>query len=407
MSYSAGWKEHLLTRSDVKKFFRILSSVFYRLHRLTQQYGAAHKLHKPYRLNYTPVQGLPKIIHVNGNFVIGGTSQLIVDLVERSSDKYLHKIIVPKIPKPIPYQPVNIKEFSLENMSAAYRYLRDEKPDLITLHYWVRPMHRHRDFSIWYNNIFSICEELDIPVIQNVVVPAPPHTSKAVRHNVFVSNYVRDHFDNGDLPSSVIYPGSDLDHFRSANKGDKPFAFGMVYRLDQDKLNAEAIDVFIEVVKQLPEARCYIIGAGYYLDAYREKVKNAGLTDNFIFTGYVSYHDLPGYYEKLGLIVAPVHDESFGQVSVFAMGMGIPVAGYNTGALSEILGSDETLVEYGNVKALSELIVELAKDPVRRKQLAEFNLHRANKLFRVDQMVDAWCKLYNLTLQDKTVLQNG
>ena len=41
----------------------------------------------------------------------------------------------------------------------------------------------------------------------------------------------------------------------------------------------------------------------------------------------------------MAAFVAPVHSESFGHVSVFAMGMELPVAGYNVGALEEILVS--------------------------------------------------------------------
>ncbi len=356
----------------IKTLLRKLSALLLRGHNYLDRRLSASTNIVPQRLYYQAVPGKPKIFHVNGNFVVGGTSQLIADIIERSSH-----------------------EFSLANMLGLFDFLSKERPALVHIHYWIRPMHRYFDFGLWYKTVFSICEELGLKVIQNIDVPTTPYKSNTVLHNVFVSKYVMDEFNNSHLPSSVIYPGSDLSHFSCADDYEFPSdTIGMVYRLDRDKLDEKVIEVFIGAVKRKPGLTCYIIGGGYYLDYYRKRVQEEGLERKFIFTGFVSYDSLPEYYKKIGLIVAPVHDESFGQVTPFAMSMGLPVAGYDTGALAEILGSGKMLVPTGNTEALSSLIADVMNNPELRKQTGLANKKRARDLFSVEKMMEDYRTLY-------------
>lgn len=380
----------------MQKVIKKFSSLLLRGHHFIERRQSQNKSASPRRLQYKPDPSRSRIIHFNGNFVVGGTSQLITDIIERTSEKYYHQVIVPKIPEPLPYQPLAIQSYSLPQMAALYEYLEKEKPALVHVHYWVRPMHRYFDFGLWYEAVFRICEELGLKVIQNIDVPTAPFHSRNIVHNVFVSQYVKDQFNNSPVDSSVIYPGSDLSHFSClANYVFPNDTIGMVYRLDTDKLSKESIEIFISAVKKKPSLRCYIIGGGYYLSYYKKRVNEEGLNKNFIFTGFVSYDVLPEYYKKIGLIVAPVHDESFGQVTPFAMSMGLPVVGFDTGAMGEILGSKRTLVKYGDINALAELIVDTMNEPAKRKQAGLENRERARAFFSVEKMISSYENLYN------------
>ncbi|MEO7923957.1 MAG: glycosyltransferase family 4 protein [Chitinophagaceae bacterium] len=386
----------------MKRLLQKFSSFLLRLHQyLDRRYN---KISSSLPALYEPrsSEGKTKVVHVNGNFVVGGSSQLIADIIAKTAGNYHHRVIVPAHPHPLPYEGVPVYCFSLGEMTALFDYLEKERPALVHIHYWVRHIHRFADFALWYQAVFRICEELQLKVIQNINVPTHPYPSPAVAHNVFVSKYVRDEFNNSGVGSSVIHPGSDLVHFKNdAVDPDPGSTIGMVYRLDRDKLNAGAIDVFIAAVKKNPVIKCYIIGDGYYFKEYKKRVKEEGLEANFVFTGNISYEQLPEYYKKIAVFVTPVHDESFGQVTPFAMGMGIPVAGYDTGALPEILGSKETLVSYGNADALSDLLVELLSDPARRTALGKRNRERAHAYFSVEQMINAYEKLYTAHTAEK------
>ena len=95
---------------------------------------------------------------------------------------------------------------------------------------------------------------------------------------------------------------------------------------------------------------------------YLEQTIAAGVRNNFRFTNYVPNEELPKWYDRFAIFVAPVWMESFGQAVPFAMRKGCAVAGYAVGALSEIFGGSETL---GADLPQAAEIVEPLKDPSR------------------------------------------
>ena len=350
----------------------------------------------PRRVRYPERIGTKKIVHVIGNFIVGGSTQLIVDIIEGTSDEYCHKIVVPHLEERLAYGPVDIHAFAIEQLRELSKWLANEQPEIVHIHYFVRPADRLSETALWYETVFRICEELELKVVQNVNVPTFPHRSAAVVHNVFVSHYVERRFNSVAAESSVIYPGSDFAHFRNDDVDSLPaHNIGMVYRLDDDKLRPDAIEVFIEVARKHPGIRCYIAGGGSLLNGFQKRVREERLGRTIQLTGFVGYDELPALYRKFSIFVAPVHEESFGQVVPFAMSMGLCVAGYDTGALSEILGSRETLVRAGNVGDLAQTIVELANDAERRKSLARGNVTRARDLFSVQTMIGHFRELYD------------
>jgi glycosyltransferase involved in cell wall biosynthesis len=168
----------------------------------------------------------------------------------------------------------------------------------------------------------------------------------------------------------------------------------MVYRLEGDKLNADSIEPLIRTVLMRPRTRAFVIGAGSLLDVFLRRVEKAGVRDNFVFTGYVPYAELPDYYAQFRTFVAPVWQESFGQVAAFAMNMGLAVAGNRIGALPEILGSDDTLG--GSIEETAAILVALLEDPDKIRNLGAHNRTRAQQMFEVADM----CRKYTSVYQD-------
>jgi len=387
------------------KIIVILSSILYRLHSKIDCWikqnspKNGYAVFEPYQVKVNEPKTNIKIIHVNGNFIIGGSSQLIVDIIEGTSHYFKHKVIVPVLPNPLPYKGIDIYKFDIFSLTNLYEFLKEEKPDLVHIHFWVRYNFRFDSGSIWYTTIFNICKDLGIRVIQNVNVPTNPFSSINILQNIFVSNYVLENFNDSNVPSNVIYPGSDFKHFFNKDVESLPgFCIGMVYRLDKDKLNEDAIEVFIRTVKKSLKVKCLIVGDGEFLELYKKRVSEENLIENFIFTSMVSYSELPEYYKKMSVFITPVHDESFGQVTPFAMSMGLAVAGYKTGALPEILGSSETLVDYGDIDGLVNIILELLNNEEKKVAIGKNNQIRAHQHFSVEKMVESYLQLYNKVL---------
>jgi glycosyltransferase involved in cell wall biosynthesis len=354
---------------------------------------------KPYqvRILHPPQPDRRRVLHAVGNFYTGGSAQLVVELVEHLGHRFEQVVITRDLPDVPGYTGLNIHHYErFTNPRQALSQLKKFKPDIIHVHYLGHHNNPYseRDWK-WYNNLFLAAQEYGCKIIENINIPVEPYVSHSVTCYIYVSDYVRHEFGRLDCPNITIYPGSNCTLFtRRDEMGIPDDCIGMVYRLEGDKLDEHSIDVFVKVVERRRKTKALIIGGGRYLNFYRNIVHQARVADAITFTGYVSYEDLPPLYEQMSIFVAPVHKESFGQVSPFAMSMGIPVVGYDVGALKEVTGDCGLLAAPGDSDALADIIIALLNDRERRLKIGEMNRKRAVELFSVEAMIDSYSKLY-------------
>ncbi|NML64240.1 glycosyltransferase family 4 protein [Hymenobacter sp. RP-2-7] len=353
---------------------------------------------QPYQIKLpTPLPGAlrPRILHAIPDLAVGGSQQLLVDLMETTGHILDYHIITRHtwgMPAyvGVPTQPVPY----VRSVAAMMRVLTAAAPTLVHVHYWGNRAAAAEHWR-WYYYVFEAAARLGLPLVENCNDPTGPYLHPHVARYVFVSQYALTHFGDPVGRNVVIYPGSNFQLFtRPATELPPPGTIGMVYRLDADKLDAASIDVFIEVVRRRPRTRALIVGSGTFDALYRQKVAAAGLGGAIEFTGMVTYQALPAYYRQLSLFVAPVYRESFGQVTPFAMHMRLPVAGYDVGALGEILAQPEVLAAPGNVQQLADIIIALLDDPARCQALGAHNQRRAQALFSLETMVADYTALY-------------
>ena len=331
-----------------------------------------------------------RVLHVIANFMLGGSSRLVVDLIEGLGDAYEHKVVTSFLPSPPAYAGVDVTEFrSPQSPEDVLPFLREYAPSIVHVHYW-----GDCDFW-WYDILFRAAQTLGCRIIENVNTPVEPYRADFVDRYVHVSKYVQSTFGSGSARDMVIYPGSDFSLFSRRESGEVPAnCIGMVYRLENDKLNERSIDPFIKVVQRRPQTRAIIVGGGTFLEPYRRAAEEAGVAASFSFTGYVDYAKLPEVIEQMTVFVAPVWKESFGQVGPFAMNMGIPVAGYNVGGVAEIVDDPTLLAAPGDSDELASVLIGLLDDPQRCRKIGARNRQRARELFSRESMVDAYRTVY-------------
>lgn len=365
----------------------------YKKKRLTQN---RHNYH-PYQIRLSDGGSVKKkkVLHAIPTFSTGGSQQLVVDIIENMSDRYDHFVIINRTNGPLGYIGVPVQLLSARDVSASEKmkdYLQALKPDLLHVHFWAT-LENKVDWS-WYHLVFQQAKDLKLDVIQNCNNPTFPYFDEQIKSNVFVSQYAKDIFGLSAPQNTVVYPGSDFDRFKLLNEYTPGDTIGMVYRLEWDKLNDQSIEPFIQTVKKRPNTKVIIVGGGTLYDVFKSRVQHEGLSSQFEFTGYVPYEELPAYYSKISIFVAPVYQESFGQVTPFAMNMGIPVVGYNVGALSEIIADSSLLAPQGCSDKLSDILVTLLDDKHRMKEISRFNHQRAQMLFSLDTMIASYRKIY-------------
>jgi len=354
---------------------------------------------RPYTVKVPPARaGAPRVLHVIGNFYTGGSPRLVVDLIERLGDRYAQTVLTRDAPSSPAYVGAEIEVLPwLTSRDEALAAVGRTNPDLVHVHY-LGPAFSGIDVGDWqwFTNLIHALERLGRPVVENVNIPIAPYVSDAVSCYVFVSDYVRERYGYPSSRSLTIYPGSDVETFsRDPNEDLPDDCVGMVYRLQEDKLRPQAIEPFVEILRLRPGTRALIVGGGPLLRTYKETVAAAGLEDRFTFTGYVAYDDLPAYFRRMGVFLAPIHAESFGHVVPLAMSMAMPVAAYDVGALPEILGNPAVLTPRGDAVALAEVVCGLLDDRRRMLALGATNRDRALALFAVETMAERYSALYD------------
>ena len=332
----------------------------------------------------------PRVVHVIANFMTGGSSRLVVDLIEGLGHLYRQTIVTSYVPSPPAYRGADVRVFGLSTPAAAIREtLAAGGINLVHVHYW------GEGDEPWYRHVLDALREVDCAMIENVNTPVYPLRSDRIARYVYVSKYVQRQFGDRAYPEEVIYPGLDLSLFTPDPRQEMASdTLGMVYRLERDKLNDLAMEPLIDAVHMRPGTRVLVVGGGTLLEQFRRRVDEAGVADRFTFTGYVQYEALPALYASMGVFVAPVWKESFGQVSAFAMSMGVPVAGYAVGAIPEILDDATLVAPPGDSKALAEILVRMLDDPERRKAIAAGNRARVHSLYSVEAMIARYRDLY-------------
>jgi glycosyltransferase involved in cell wall biosynthesis len=130
----------------------------------------------------------------------------------------------------------------------------------------------------------------------------------------------------------------------------------------------------------------------HYEEVYRS-VKELGLTDDIIFTGFIKNEDLPHMYNYASLFVMPSLNEGFGLAMVEAMACGVPVIASNTGAIPEVAGSAAILFDPFSVEEMSERMCQVLESSALREDMIKRGLERAS-LFSWKKTAEETLKIY-------------
>lgn len=196
----------------------------------------------------------------------------------------------------------------------------------------------------------------------------------------FVQRYFPGHYD-------IIPNGVDLEHFSPDVSPIDEYRDGKVNllfvgRLEKRKGLNYLLKAYRQIKAEMPDSRLIIVGPGTRLrKKYEKQVIRSGLED-VIFTGHVSYDELPRYYQTADIFCAPATDcESFGIVLLEAMALGKPVVASDIGGYSGLVahGVDGLLVPPRDSGRLAQALLSLMADEPRRQQMGVQGRVKAEK----------------------------
>lgn len=142
------------------------------------------------------------------------------------------------------------------------------------------------------------------------------------------------------------------------------------------------LDALPEVVRQIPDVRCRIVGGGPELGALRRQVASLGLEDRVDLTGEVPDDGrVRAAYFAADCFCLPTLQEAFGIVFLEAMAAGLPVVASDRAAVPEVVPHGEAglLVDPHDEDALARALVRVLSDGALRERLGRAGIRRARR----------------------------
>lgn len=155
-------------------------------------------------------------------------------------------------------------------------------------------------------------------------------------------------------------------------------------------------DVLLEAFKvalvEMEELKLFVAGTGPRLSYLRVQAEELSLGDRVVFLG--GSEDLPPLYAMADLFVLPSRREPFPDSLVEAMAAGLATVASDVDAVPEVVSEAEAvLVEPERPDALARGLLDLARDPSRRRELGDAARGRAAD-FSVSRGVDRLEEVY-------------
>ena len=192
---------------------------------------------------------------------------------------------------------------------------------------------------------------------------------------------------------SVVPNGLDLEACAPRQPVSVVRRVATVANLRREKGHDVLLQAAALVVRQFPDARFDIVGAGSELAALRAQAEALGLGDAVSFLGHCE--DVPARLAAADLFVLPSRSEAFPNAVLEAMAIGLPTIASSVGGLLEVIehGRTGVLVPPGDPVALAREINRLMADPAGAAQLGA--AARAHALtFSFTRMVAAFEQVY-------------
>jgi glycosyltransferase involved in cell wall biosynthesis len=227
-----------------------------------------------------------------------------------------------------------------------------------------------------------------------------------VDHVVSVSRFVADYLASAGVPGeriTAVPTGIDLSRYQDVAPGSLRTELGLaetvpligtVAILRRKKGHAELLEAIPAVLVRFPDAHFVFAGDGPQHENLARRILELGLVGNVHLLGL--RRDVANVLASLDLFVLPTHQEALGTAFIEAGAMGIPAIATRVDGVPEVIRDGETglLVPLGDSVALSDAIIALLADPLRRQAMGVAAREWAATRFSRRAMIDGMLAVY-------------
>jgi glycosyltransferase involved in cell wall biosynthesis len=240
----------------------------------------------------------------------------------------------------------------------------------------------HEEESWFFRRLFIVLERMAARWCDQMIAISQPMVEWAQRERIappetFVKIYER--FRN-EAPSPEL----------RSRFGIQPeeTVIGVVSKLWEGKGHEVLIDALARLLEGGCRVKLLVVGEGYLEEKLKEKVKELGIEQNVIFTGFWS--DVPEITALLDISVLPSFYEGMGRVVLEAMAAGKPVVASRVGGIPEFVEDEVTgyLISPGDVDALVQKLETLISDSDLRQKMGQKGAERMRDEHSAETMVN-------------------
>ncbi len=173
------------------------------------------------------------------------------------------------------------------------------------------------------------------------------------------------------------------------NLSDDSFVFGTLGRLVKAKDQQTMIKGFALIKERCPNAKLIIIGDGDLEQELRDQIKQLGLEEDIILTGYIPQ----GFclLKAFDVFMLTSVKEAFGRVLLESMIAKVPIIATRTNGIPEVVGDAGILIDPRDSEQLATMMLafyQLPKDELEewtdkgeRRAIQEFSMQKFNEIF--------------------------
>jgi glycosyltransferase involved in cell wall biosynthesis len=175
------------------------------------------------------------------------------------------------------------------------------------------------------------------------------------------------------------------------------FVVGAVARLDPIKNQKMMLRAFRVFNQQCADAWLLMVGDGPERQALEEYAEKLGIRERTCFTGFIS--EPACYLAAMNVFLLSSHSEGTSMKLLESMSLGLPAVATRVGGNQEIIEDGVTgfLTAPDNTEEFSDAIMALYKDNDRSHLFGNAAFKRFNERFHVKTMLDSYVALYGQT----------
>jgi glycosyltransferase involved in cell wall biosynthesis len=175
---------------------------------------------------------------------------------------------------------------------------------------------------------------------------------------------------------------------------------GKIARLFPLKGHDLFLEAAAEIAKEEPEAWFLLVGDGILRTKLEDQARRLGIRQRTVFAGLVPPESVPAHIQAMDVVVHTSLREGLARVLPQAGAVSKPVVTFDLDGAPEVIrdGGSGYLVPPGDTAGLARRVVELLREPARRKAFGLAGRAFAAANFDVKQMVDRINGVYRALL---------